>query len=161
MAERKENKEFRYILRLVDTDVDGNKPLYHGLTKIRGVGSIFANAVCKISKIPKTKKIGNLTDKEIEKLTDIIRNPLKYSIPNWMLNRRKDPQDFQNKHILTSDLRFIQDNDIKMMKKIKCYKGIRHMFNLPVRGQCTRSNFRKNKGKTTGVKKAKGRKKGK
>jgi len=45
------------------------------------------------------------------------------------------------------------------MKKIKCYRGIRHMFNLPVRGQCTRSNFRKNKGKTTGVKKAKGGKK--
>ena len=52
----------------------------------------------------------------------------------------------------TSDLRFIQDNDIKMMKKIKSYKGIRHMFRLPVRGQCTRSNFRKNKGKGMGVK---------
>lgn len=153
-----EHKDFRYVLRLVDTDVDGKKPLYHGLTKIRGIGVSFANAVCKISKIDKTKRVGDLTDQEIEKLTDIIRNPSKYGIPKWILNRRKDPNDNTNKHIVTSDLRFIQDNDIKMMKKMKSYKGIRHMFNLPVRGQCTRSNFRKNKGKTTGVKKSKGKK---
>jgi len=159
MAEEKH--EFRHILRLVDTDINGKKGLFNGLTKIKGIGSSLANVVCNLSKIPKTKKIGDLTDQEVEKLKEIIRNPSKYGIPKWMFNRRKDPQEGKDRHILTSDLRFIKDNDIKIMKKIKTYKGIRHMFNLPVRGQCTRSNFRKNKGKTTGVKRKAKSKKGK
>ena len=82
MAEEKH--EFRLILRLIDTDIDGNKPLYHGLTKVRGIGPRFANAVCNISKIKKTKKIGDLTDKDVEKITEIVRNPLKYGIPKWI-----------------------------------------------------------------------------
>ena len=53
---------------------------------------------------------------------------------------------------------FTQDNDIKMLKKIKSYKGIRHSLGLPVRGQRTRSNFRKNKGKVMGVKRKEGAK---
>ena len=47
----------------------------------------------------------------------------------------------------------------KFMKKIKSYRGIRHMFGLPVRGQRTRSNFRPNKGKVQGVKRGKAGKK--
>ena len=49
---------------------------------------------------------------------------------------------------------------MKTQKKIKGYKGIRHMLGQPVRGQRTRGNFRKNKGKVMGVKLAAGTKKG-
>ena len=56
---------------------------------------------------------------------------------------------------------FTQDNDIKMMKKMRSYKGIRHSLGLPVRGQRTKSNFRKNKGKVLGVRKKEGAKAGK
>ena len=57
-------------------------------------------------------------------------------------------------------LSFTQDNDIKMMKKIKSYKGVRHILGQPVRGQRTKSNFRKNKGKVLGVKRKEGTKPG-
>ena len=56
-------------------------------------------------------------------------------------------------HLLTSDLDFTKDNDIKRMRKIKSYRGNRHTRGLPVRGQRTRGSFRK--GKTVGVSKRK------
>jgi len=74
-----------------------------------------------------------------------------------MLNRRKDYEDGTDKHIILGDLKFTKDNDIKRMKKIKSNKGYRHAWGLPVRGQRTKSNFRKNKGKVTGVKKKSGK----
>jgi small subunit ribosomal protein S13 len=72
-----------------------------------------------------------------------------------MLNRRKDYETGEDIHLLSSDLAFTQDNDIKMMKKMKSYKGMRHARGLTVRGQKTRANFRRNKGKVAGVQKKK------
>ena len=54
-------------------------------------------------------------------------------------------------HLLTGNLTFYKENDIKRMKKIKSLKGMRHQKGLPVRGQRTKSHFRKNKGKVVGV----------
>jgi small subunit ribosomal protein S13 len=70
-----------------------------------------------------------------------------------MLNRNRDFETGENQHLLTGDLAFVQDNDIKRAKKIKSWTGIRHIRGQPVRGQRTRSHFRKNKGKVIGVKK--------
>ncbi len=78
-----------------------------------------------------------------------------------MLNRRRDYETNENKHLVTGDIKFVQDNDIKRLKKIKTYKGVRHILELPVRGQRTKSNFRKNKGKVLGVKRRPGAKPGK
>jgi small subunit ribosomal protein S13 len=55
---------------------------------------------------------------------------------------------------------FTKDNDIKLMRKIKSYKGTRHSAGQPVRGQRTKSNFRKSKGKVMGVKRKAGAKSG-
>jgi len=61
---------------------------------------------------------------------------------------------------LVGDLKFTKENDIKLLKKVKSYRGMRHALGLPVRGQRTKSNFRRNKGKASlGVKRAKGSKK--
>jgi len=49
-------------------------------------------------------------------------------------------------HLLTADLSFVTDNDIKFMKMIRCFKGARHAAGQPVRGQRTRSHFRKGEG---------------
>jgi small subunit ribosomal protein S13 len=68
-----------------------------------------------------------------------------------MLNRQKDYESGENMHLLGPTIKFVQDNDVRRLKKIKAYKGMRHAAGLPVRGQRTRSNFRKNKGKTVGV----------
>jgi len=152
-----EEKEFKHIVRIANTDVDGNKHLVTALLKIKGVGHQFANMVCFLSKIDKTRKTGYLTEEEIKKLDEIVRNPAKYGCPTWMLNRRHDYEDGKDKHLLLSDLSFTQDNDIKRLRKIKSYRGIRHARGLPVRGQRTKANFRKQKGKVTGVKKKKGK----
>lgn len=154
-------EDFKHIIRVVNTDLDGNKKIVDALRKIHGVSFMFANMVCNLSGVNKGKKAGELTDEDVKKLEDVIDNPLKHETPAWMLNRRADIETGENKHITTGDLKFNKDNDMKMMKKIKCYKGIRHMDRLPVRGQKTKSNFRKNKGTVMGVKRKAGAKKGK
>ena len=67
-----------------------------------------------------------------------------------MKNRRSDPETGVTSHLYGSDLDMKKEFDIKRMKKIKSYKGIRHTMKLPVRGQRTRSHFRKG-GKAVGV----------
>ena len=147
--------EIKYLVRIYNTDLDGNKPLYHGLTKIKGVGVMTANMVCNLLKFDKFKKVGLLTDDEVEKINDFLKNPKKYGAPSWMLNRRKDYETGEDKHLLTTDLQLVKQEDIKRLRKIKSYRGVRHGLRLPVRGQRTKSNFRKNKGKVTGVKRKK------
>ncbi|MFC1754004.1 30S ribosomal protein S13 [Thermoproteota archaeon] len=149
--------EFKHILRIANTDLDGNKPILSALKKIRGVSFMFANMVCSFAEIDKKKKTGELTDQEAEKLNDVVTNPLKYKAPVWMLNRRKDYETGEDKHIVTGDIGFLTGNDIKRLRLIKSYKGSRHGAGLPVRGQSTKSNFRRNKGKVTGVRKKAGK----
>lgn len=163
MAENKPTaeKEFKYLIRIANTDIDGNKAILQALRKIKGISFMFSNAVCNISGIDHSKKAGNLDDAEVKKISEIIENPSKFSIPDWLLNRRKDPDDGTAKHILTGDLKFHNDSDINLLMKMKCYRGIRHSAGLPVRGQRTKANFRKNKGKVSlGVKKKAGAKTG-
>ncbi|MCX6706617.1 MAG: 30S ribosomal protein S13 [Candidatus Woesearchaeota archaeon] len=147
-----EDAEFKHILRVANTDLDGNKPILSAMKKIKGVSFMFANMVCKIAKIDEKKKVGYLSDEDAKVLDDIIRNPLKYNAPVWMLNRRKDYETGEDKHINTGDIDFYKGTDIKRLKVIKSYKGVRHSEGQPVRGQRTKSNFRKNKGKVMGVK---------
>jgi len=141
----KKETDMRYLVRVYNTDLDGSKSVLISLQKIKGVGFMLANAICTHNKINKLKKTGELTPDEIKRIEDVLKNPTK--LPLWMLNRRKDPETGSDVHLTANDLNFIKDNDIKMMKKIKSYKGVRHMFGLTVRGQRTKSNFRKNKGK--------------
>ena len=156
-----QKQELRYFVRISNTDLDGNRQIQNALIKIKGISTMMSHAILKSARIEKTKKAGYLTDEQAGKIDEIIKEPGKFGIPAWMFNRRKDPEDSQDKHLTGSNLTFIQDNDIKMMKKIKSYKGVRHSSGLPVRGQRTRSNFRKNKGKVMGVKKKEGAKAGK
>jgi len=152
MVEIKQQKpDYKHIMRVAETDLDGSKPLYHALTKIKGVSFMFANAVCKFSNIDRYKIAGQLNIDEVSRLNEILANPLKYGFPAWMLNRRKDPELGGDRHMVGADLKWQVENDIKVMKKIRSYKGVRHTFGLPVRGQSTKSNFRKNKGKGLGV----------
>ena len=74
-------------------------------------------------------------------------------------NRRFDRDDGTNKHYFGTDLDLAKEFDIKRYKKIRSYKGLRHALGQPVRGQRTRSHFRR-KGKSIGVKKVAGGKKG-
>ena len=144
MAEE-QKQELKYFVRIANTDLDGNKQIGNSLIKIKGINFMISNAICNAAGIQKTKKTGYLSDDDVAKIDDVLKDPSKFKIPSWLYNRKKDPEDNVDRHLLSTNLSFTQDNDIKMMKKIKSYKGIRHSLGLPVRGQRTRSNFRKNK----------------
>mgnify|MGYP001425393651 CR=1 FL=1 len=148
-------KEFRHIVRIVNTDIGGNKSVYIGLTKIKGIGHMFSNMVLNYLDIDKSLKIGDLTDEQVSKIDEAVKNLESINAPAWMYNRKKDPETGKDVHLVASDIKFIKDNDIKLQRKIKSYIGSRHSAGLPVRGQKTKNNFRKNKGKATGVKRKK------
>jgi len=148
-----ENNDFRHIVRVANTDLNGNKSLLMALQKIKGVGHIFSHAICFVAKVDENKKTGNLTNPEVEKLTDVIEHPLANGIPSWMLNRQKDLDTGNDLHLTSADLSFQISNDIKAMMKLKIYKGTRHSAKLPVRGQNTKSNFRRSKVKNAAKRK--------
>ncbi len=151
MDSKQENQESREmsLIRILATDIPGKMFVYAGLTKIKGVSWSFSNAICKILKISRNKKIADLSEQEIKNITDLIKNP---SIPEHLLNRRKDLETGENLHLTGSNLELRKEFDIKRLKKIRSYKGFRHATGRPVRGQRTRGNFRKTK-KAMGVKK--------
>lgn len=147
MAPKNEEKtsEFKYVVRLESTDLNGQKNIVVSLTSISGIGDNLARVILKIAKIPFTKKTGYLSDEEIAKIDDVMRNPEKYKIPTYMLNRRRDYSTGTDKHLIGNAVKFTEDQDIKRMKKIRSWKGLRHMFNLPVRGQRLNANHRRTK----------------
>ncbi len=143
--------EIKQIIRIVNTDLKGETNTFFALSQIYGVSYSFSNAVCNYLKLDRRKPIGSYSDEEIKKIEDVIKNPLKHNFPLFILNRRKDVETGKDEHLLGSDLKLRKEFDIKRMKLIKAYKGIRHGLGLPVRGQSTRSHF--HKGKALGVKK--------
>ncbi len=156
MADAQPQQELRHLVRILNTDVKGEKHILYALTKIKGVNVMFANAVLKHAKIPTTKKAGYLTEKEVQTIEHVILKPLNAGIPTWLVNRRKDVETGEDMHLITSNLDFTHDNDLKRLKKTKAYKGLRHQWGQPVRGQRTKANTRKNKGKgSLGVQKKK------
>ena len=146
---QKENKpkDVKYFVRIANTDLVGSKSIYHALRKIKGVSFMFANAICSVTNIEKSKKAGTLSESEIKKIDEVLKNPLKSNLKSWLFNRKKDYDSGENKHLLTSDLDFTKEFDIRRLQKIKSNKGLRHAWGLPLRGQKTKSNFRKNKRK--------------
>ncbi len=150
----KQDENFRYIVRVSNTDLDGKRKIVDSIRKIKGVGFSFANALCSLSGINKNLRTGDISDADIAKIEDALKNA-HLKLPVWMLNRRRDVENNVSTHLVSTDLTFAQDNDIRQMQRIRSYKGVRHMAGAPVRGQRTRSNFRKNKGKVLGVTKSK------
>jgi small subunit ribosomal protein S13 len=144
-------EKLKYIVRIESADLDGTKPILQSLRKVKGVSYSMANAICAVLGIDKSKKTGSLNDAEIKKISEKIKNP--EGIPTWMLNRQKDYDSGDDLHLTSSDLKLRKEFDIKRLRKIKSYRGFRHGAGLPVRGQRTKSNFRK--GKLLGVKKKK------
>ncbi len=147
--QKKEDKT-ENLIRIMQTDISGNKCVYVGLTKIKGVGFGMSNAVSYILGIEKNKKIEELSQEEIDKISETIKNP---PVPEFMKNRRKDFESGESKHLSITNLDLQKEFDLKRMKKIKSYKGNRHSRGLSVRGQRTKSHFRKkSKNKVVGVK---------
>ncbi len=145
------SREFQHIIRFSGADINGTQPVTYALTNVKGVGIKLANAIIEKSGISPETRMGFLSSSDVEKIEGIIKNPVQYGIPAWLLNRRKDLETGKDIHLLGSDLIVQTKNDIDQMKKIRSWKGFRHSYGLKVRGQRTKTTGRK--GKAMGVKK--------
>jgi len=149
-----EEDEFKYIVRIAATDIDGNKPVRYALTQIKGVGTSMAKLIVQSAGVNESVKIGNLSDEDIEKIDKTIASINEW-VPHWMKNRRKDRETGEDKHLIGADIDLVRREDINLLKKIRSYRGIRHEKGLPVRGQRTRAN--KRSGLTVGVSRRRGK----
>ena len=138
-------EDFRHIVRIGGTDVDGNKKLAYGLAKIRGVGLNFARAVVQAAELDQGKKVGNLTDEEVQRIEQVIHSPQKFGIPSFLLDRKKDLETGRDIHLYGADLTLRQKLDVAFLKEIRCWRGVRHNLGLKVRGQKTRTTGRTSK----------------
>lgn len=146
-------EKMEVLVRILSTDIPGSKNIYSGLTYIKGISYSIANAVCLQLNLDKRRRISSLSKDEIEKISLTVK---KLNVPSYLLNRRYDFDSGEDKHLITTELDLKKDFDLKRLKKIKSYKGVRHSKGLPVRGQRTKSHFRKKgKNKVVGVKKKK------
>jgi len=150
--EEKEKKpikeeEYESLVRIASYDIPGTKNIYTGLTRIKGVGWAISNAACLALNLPKNKKISELSKDEINKIEEFLKDP---QIQDFLKNRCSDLKTGKTSHEIGSSLDIKKDFDIRRLKKIRSYKGIRHTAGLPVRGQQTRAHFRKS-GKAVGV----------
>ena len=143
--------EFRYILRIIDADVDGTLKAPHALRRIKGISLNLANAILLKAGIKPDTRAGFLTEAEIEKIEEIVKEPTKFGLPNWLLNRRKDAETGKDMHLISADLALRTKMDIEQMKNMKSWRGYRHAYGLKVRGQRTKTTGRS--GKALGVKK--------
>ncbi len=144
-------KEFQHIVRIAGTDLDGTLKLNFAIANINGIGIPLANAITRKAGIPPETRVGFLTDIDVEKLEDIITNPARHGIPDWMLNRAKDMETGKDLHLIGADLTLRIKTDIEEMKDLKSWRGYRHAYGLRVRGQRTKTTGRS--GKAMGVKK--------
>ncbi|KPU26784.1 30S ribosomal protein S13 [Caloranaerobacter sp. TR13] len=123
------------MARIAGVDLPRDKRVEIGLTYIFGIGRSRANEILAKAGINPDTRVKDLTEEEVSKLRHII----------------------DNEYIVEGDLRREIALNIKRLKDINCYRGIRHRRGLPVRGQRTKTNARTRKGprKTVGKKRKK------
>ena len=149
-----EEPDFKYIIRIANSDVSGEQRLGYALTSIRGIGPRISNAIIKKLSLDSEKLAGELSDKNVDEIENAIKNVSEF-VPKWLLNRQKDYDTGDDIHSVSIDLKMALEDDINRMKKTKSYKGVRHASGHKVRGQRTYSNGRR--GLALGVSKSKGK----
>merc|ERR1712126_615509 len=144
---------FQHILRVMNTNIDGKRNIMFAITAIKGIGRRYANIVLKKADIDLSKRAGELSEEEVEKIITIMSNPRQYKIPDWFLNRQKDIEDGKTGQMMSNMLDNKLREDLERLKKIRAHRGLRHYWGVRVRGQHTKTTG--HKGKTVGVSKKK------
>jgi ribosomal protein uS13 len=142
LTTRPSNFREKVFFRKLRSQVDGNAKVEYGLTQIRGIGRRFAQAIVRVAKIDTNLRIGAIPEKDLNRLEEIIIDPITNGVPAWMVNRKKDLITGENLHIIGNRLELSVRRDIDRMKRIRSYKGVRHHRGLKVRGQRTKSTGR-------------------
>ncbi|MBD3352516.1 MAG: 30S ribosomal protein S13 [Candidatus Lokiarchaeota archaeon] len=136
------NTEFRSLIRMIGTSLEGDRLIENGISQIKGVGRRIAQAIVRVAGIDPNTRIGMLTEDQCEELEKMIKNPTKFGIPHWMVNRQKDLKTGEDRHVSGTDINLMLKIDIDRMKRTNSWKGIRHKLGLKVRGQRTRCTGR-------------------
>jgi len=135
--------QYENLIRILGNDIPGERKTLVGLTQIRGIGYMFANAMLQILKINPDTRIGTLSEEEVSSIEKMIQDPKSQNFPIWFLNRQKDIETGDDMHLVTSDIAFQIRNDVEREKGVFSWRGYRHMYGLKVRGQRTRCSGRK------------------
>jgi small subunit ribosomal protein S13 len=147
-----QEEEIKYFVRVSNTDLDGTKPVHIALTGIPGVGMHTAQVIAVLAKVDEKGLMGRITDEEADRIREVV-DSYTSRVPSWMMNRPKDVYTGESRHLFGNDVSLTREEDVNIMRKIRCYKGIRHETGQKVRGQRTKSAGRT--GLTVGVKRKK------
>ncbi len=144
-----QEEEIRYFVRVGTTDLDGTKSVRVALTGITGVGRHTSTIISRMADVDELALLGKLDEASVNRIRAAVETYAS-KIPTWMANRPKDIYTGETKHLFGGDVALARDEDVNLMRKIRCYKGIRHETGQKVRGQRTKSTGRT--GTTVGVK---------
>ncbi len=136
-----ENPDFKFLVRIANTDIDGEMPLYLALPKVKGIGRRVSIRIVDNLGFDRYKRIGDLSDDEVDQLQESIEN-IHDILPHWMMNRQKDYDTGADVHVTSTEVQMTRRDDINRLKKVRAYKGIRHERGHKVRGQRLKSNGR-------------------
>lgn len=113
------------MARIAGINIPDDKQVKHSLTYIYGIGPRFADQILEATKIDPTARVKDLSENELQRIRDEIAS--NYNVEG--------------------ELQRVVTGNIKRLKEIKAYRGLRHLANLPSRGQRTRTNARTRRGK--------------
>lgn len=113
------------MVRLLGVVLPDDKRVEYALTLLYGIGWALSGKILEQVKVDKHKKVKDLTEDDLKKIIEVIEKNYK----------------------IEGDLREQLTGDIKRLREITSYRGLRHLRNLPARGQRTRSNARTKRGK--------------
>ena len=136
-------QEFKHIIRVMNTNLDGRRRVAYALCSIKGVGLRLSHLVCKLVKVDLNARAGSVGEDVWNKIAEIIADPEGSGVPVWFLNRRRDYKSGKNMHVSSNGLDSKIREDIEKMKKIRQHRGLRHHWLLKVRGQMTKSTGRR------------------
>lgn len=113
------------MARIAGITVPTDKQVQISLTYIYGIGPVFARRILKATNIEPTTRVKDLTEAELAKIRE----------------------EITNNYTVEGELQRIVTNNIKRLKDINAYRGLRHKASLPAHGQRTRTNARTRRGK--------------
>jgi small subunit ribosomal protein S13 len=147
-----QEEDIKYFVRVSNTDLDGTKPVHIALTGIKGVGMHSAAVIAQLAGVDEFALMGKLEEEQVDRIREVVDNYAE-RVPKWMVNRPKDVYTGEVRHLFGTDVVTTRDEDINLLRKIRCYRGVRHDTGQKVRGQRTKSTGRT--GSTVGVRRKK------
>jgi small subunit ribosomal protein S18e len=96
------SEDFQYVLRVLNTNVDGRQKVMYAMCSIKGIGRRLSNLICKKADIDLNKRAGELTNDEVDRIITIVQNPRQFKIPDWFLNRQHDKKDGKYSQVCSS-----------------------------------------------------------